>query len=330
MPSIDHAADPVTLDQIRVFLQVAEDGSFSAAARHLRRAQSAVSYAVANLERILDVQLFTREGRTPELTDAGKALVADARIVHSQVEELVARARAMAHGVEPMLSLAVDVMFPMPALVEAIGAFREAYPAVSLVLHTEALGAVSQFVLDGSCRVGVGPSLPKFPPALQRWPLSRVSIVSVVAASHPLAQHKGTIPNAVMQRYVQLVLSDRSRLTEGMDFGVLNGRTWRLADLSAKHAFLRAGFGWGGMPLHMVKDDLESGRLVRIVPAGLGDGAQEVQLFAIYRGSDPPGPAGRWLLERLGADWGGQRCPTARASAPASGRRRKKSACALR
>jgi DNA-binding transcriptional LysR family regulator len=325
MEPIDHAVDPVTLDQIRVFLRVAEEGSFSAAARRLHRAQSAVSYAVANLERILDVQLFTREGRTPVLTDAGKALIADAQIVHSQVEELLARARSMAPGVEPRLSLAVDVMFPMPVLVDAIGAFREAFPAVSLVLYTEALGAVSQYVLDGACRIGVGPALPKFPPELQRWPLSRVTMVSVVAASHPLAHHKGTIPMAVMQRYVQLVLSDRSRLTEGVDFGVLSGRTWRLADLSAKHAFLLAGFGWGGMPLHMVKDDLDKGRLARIVPAELGDGAQEIQVFAIYRGSDPPGPAGRWLLQKLGADWGEQRCPSAVAAAPARRQRRKQS-----
>src|SRR5438309_8177420 len=47
----------------------------------------------------------------------------------------------------------------------------------------------------------------------------------------------------------QLVLTDRSELSQGKEFGVFSANTWRLADLGAKHAFLRAGLGWGGMPV---------------------------------------------------------------------------------
>ena len=146
MKSMAPLPDAVTLDQLRVFLLVAEQGSFSAAARSLRRAQSAVSYAIANLERVLGVLLFEREGRTPSLTEAGRSLLSETRLIHGQVEQLTARARSMAQGVEPQLALAVDVMFPMSALVEAVGAFREEFPAVSLVLHVEALGGIAQLL----------------------------------------------------------------------------------------------------------------------------------------------------------------------------------------
>jgi len=68
----------------------------------------------------------------------------------------------------------------------------------------------------------------------------------------------------VIEKHVQLVLTDRTTLTEGRDYSVLSPLTWRLADLGAKHAFLRAGLGWGHMPLHMVNADLDANALVRI------------------------------------------------------------------
>jgi DNA-binding transcriptional LysR family regulator len=59
-------AEPVTFDQLAVFMAIVETGSFSGAARKLSRAQSAVSYAIANLERLLEIELFDRTGRKPE------------------------------------------------------------------------------------------------------------------------------------------------------------------------------------------------------------------------------------------------------------------------
>lgn len=85
---------PITLDQLRVFIAVVEEGSFTAAAKKLRRVQSAISYSVANLERLLEVPLFDRAGRLPVLTDAGRALLEDAREVDHRVEKLVDRAKS--------------------------------------------------------------------------------------------------------------------------------------------------------------------------------------------------------------------------------------------
>lgn len=63
--------DAITLDQLRVFIAVADTGSFSAAARHVGRAQSAVSHAIAQLENQLDLQLFERTGKAPILSEHG-------------------------------------------------------------------------------------------------------------------------------------------------------------------------------------------------------------------------------------------------------------------
>jgi DNA-binding transcriptional LysR family regulator len=71
--------DGVTLDQLRSFIASVNQGSFSAAARKLRRAQSVVSDLVSSLEGQMGVRLFDRSARYPKLTPAGIALLADAR-----------------------------------------------------------------------------------------------------------------------------------------------------------------------------------------------------------------------------------------------------------
>ena len=78
--------DGLTLDQLRTFIAAVDEGSFSAAGRKLRRAQSVVSQTLANLEAQLGVKLFDRSARYPRLTDEGRSLLADARSVADNVD----------------------------------------------------------------------------------------------------------------------------------------------------------------------------------------------------------------------------------------------------
>lgn len=290
--------NPITLDQLTVFLAIAEHGSFSAAARHLHRAQSAVSYAIANLERLLDVELFDRGGRLPLLTDAGRSLIADARSVLLHAELLRSRAKGIAGGIEPELSLAVDMMFPTPILTRALREFLAEFPTVGLRLFTEGLGAVANLVLGGGCVLGICGPLFQSDPQLEREPLLAIAMRTVVASSHPLAAATSPIGSAELREHIQIVLTDRSRLTEGVDAGVLARRTWRVADLHAKHTLLREGFGWGNMPLHLVADDLERGRLTVIEATELGR-EFSLQTSLVQRANASLGIAGCWLRERL-------------------------------
>jgi DNA-binding transcriptional LysR family regulator len=291
--------DGMSLDQLRTFIAAAEEGSFSAAGRKLRRAQSVVSQTLANLENQLGVRLFDRDGRYPRLTDQGQALLNDARAIADGMDSFKARAKVLREGVEPELSLSVDVMYPMSALTEAVGSFRGAFPHTALRLTVEALGAVIEPVLQGTCHIGVIGTLPVVPDSMSSEPLLEVPIVTVVAPQHPLASYRGVIPRSELQKHVQLVLTDRSKLTEGHSYGVYSQSAWRLADLGAKHAFLRAGFGFGHMPLFMVEDDIARDRLrvVRIEMPGTTN--MLMPMHAVYRKDAPPGPAGRWLIQKL-------------------------------
>jgi DNA-binding transcriptional LysR family regulator len=291
--------DAMSIDQLRTFIAAADEGSFSAAGRKLRRAQSVVSTTLANLEQQVGLALFERTGRYPQLTEAGTALLAQARMAVGGMDAFKARARTLAEGLEPELSVAVDVMFPIETLTTAVQAFQQAYPGTPLRLYVEALGAVIQPLLDGHCRLAIIGSLPEVPDGCASEYLLDVASVTVVAPGHPLAQVEGVILRAEAARHVQLVLTDRSTRTAGRTFGVIAAQTWRLGDLGAKHAFLRAGLGWGSMPRHMVEQDLRDGKLVEIaleIHPLLGAG---FSMHALHMRDHPPGPAGRWFVERL-------------------------------
>ena len=290
--------DGLTLDQLRTFIAAVDEGSFSAAGRKLRRAQSVVSQTLANLEAQLGVKLFDRSARYPKLTEEGRSLLADARSVADNVDGFKARARAMREGLEPELSVVVDVMLPMDALTRAATHSREKFPHTPLRLYVEALGGVVKPVLDRNCRIGVIGSLPLVPDELQAEALLSVPFVTVVTPSHRLAARRGVVSASVIAKQVQLVLTDRTALTEGRNFGVLSPLTWRLADLGAKHAFLKAGLGWGHMPLHMVKADLDSGALVAIRVEGTPRD-MTLPMKVVYPKDAPPGPAARAFIAQL-------------------------------
>jgi DNA-binding transcriptional LysR family regulator len=302
--------DGVSLDQLRTFIAAVDEGSFSAAARKLLRAQSVVSETVSNLEDQIGLALFDRSGRYPKLTPAGVVLLADARNIVTGVDRLKARAKGMAVGLEPELSVVVDVFYPIDAITQIAKEFREHYPGVALRIYVEALGAAIQPVLDGRCSVGIVGSLPVIPGTLTNERLSDVYFLMVAARDHPLTLHKGKIPKEVLGKYTQIVLTDRSELSAGRELGVLSPATWRLADLGAKHNFILNGLGWGGMPLHVVRKDLEEGRLAPLSIEDVPPGGLNLAMSAVWQTKSPPGPAGRWFIERLKA------IPVARGSVP--------------
>jgi DNA-binding transcriptional LysR family regulator len=254
---------------------------------------------LANLEGQLGVTLFDRSARYPTLTEDGRALLQDARAVANQMDGFKARAKTLREGLEPELSLSIDVMYPMRELIDVVAKFRDKFPHTPLRLFVEVLGAVIEPVLQGTCQIGIVGSLPVLPETMHSEFLLDVPLVTVVAPTHPLASYKGVIPQSELQRHVQLVLTDRSTLSKGQSYGVFSKNAWRLADMGARHAFLRAGFGFGNMPQFMVEDDIASGKL-RVIRIELPSNLKPLMAMrAVYRTDAPPGPAGRWLIDHL-------------------------------
>lgn len=307
-----------TLDQLQVFLTVVDAGSFAGAARTLGRATSVISYSIGNLEAQLGVSLFDREStRKPQLTKAGRTVLAEARTISNGISGLRAKVKGLLDGLEAEIHLVLDVMLPPSRVVDALKAFREEFPTVSLRLYVEALGAVTQMVLSGKATIGIGGPLDEVVPGLERIGVGSVELIPVAAPDHPLALAGRNVPG-VARDHIQLVLTDRSPLTLGQDFEVIGTQTWRLADLGSKHMLLKEGIGWGNMPEPMVREDLEKGRLVQLNMPDCKGGFY--RLHAIYRTDTPPGRAGSWLIARFEAQTAGAEAANQRSVSSASPR----------
>ena len=295
--------DALTLDQIRVFLSVVDEGSFPKAAKSLQRAQSAVTYAIRKLEAEIGVPLFDRSAYRSVLTPAGRALLTRARRIAEEAGAFREQARGLASGLEAELCIVLDAFYPMPQIFDALRAFTKQFPQVPPRLYVASLGAAANLVTDGTCAIGLLPSNVAELAALKLTPITTIDMCPVVSPSHPLASIQGIIEPHMLRQHVQLVLTDASTLTAAVDWGVLSSRSWRLADLGAKKSMLLAGLGWGNMPAHMVEDEIKDGRLTVIQPAG-SDTVTALVLGAAYISEHSLGPAGRWMLNYLTSEAG--------------------------
>jgi len=287
-----------TLDQLRIFLAVEEEGSFGGAAKRMGRVVSAISYGIAQMEAQLGVSLFEREGsRKPTLTEAGRGLLAEARAVTDRSDALLAKTRSIHQGLESDVSLVLDVMVPGEVTAQVLGEFRRMFPTVSLNLFVEGLGAVLACLLNNDAQLAIGGPEIDDHKDLERQMVGEVELIPVAAPFHQLAA--GNVLPGESRKHLQLVLSDRSNLTEGREFAVLSPITWKLGDLSAKHSLLKEGIGWGNMPRHMVQADLASGALIELdLPEKPG---AQYQLSALWRRDTKPGPATSWLIDAIRA-----------------------------
>lgn len=292
--------DRLTLDQLRILVAVAETGSFSAAARHLRRVQSAVSQSVQALESTLGVTLFDRAERIPRLTEAGRALLIDARQILGNTESLRAHAESIASEVEPELSLAVDAVLPEEPLRASLKALSQEFPHLPVTLFTEGLGGAEKRLRDRVARLGIYTPLPsgKSSDLLGEF-LAANPMVPVVAASHPLAKAPSPLSRDVIEQHVQLVLTDRTPLTEGFQGNVLGRRIWRFADMNTRLQYLLDGFGWCYMPEHLVEAHIKQRQLQRLDIAEHRGREFIFHLHVMHERSRPPGRAGRWLIAEL-------------------------------
>lgn len=258
--------DAVTINQLRTFITVCDEASFSKASRRLMRAQSAVSHAIAALEDGLGVVLFSREGHKPELTAAGRLLLADARAVIANTEALKNRARSIADAGVSELVIAVDPHFPRELLVKALAELKAESPMLQLKLFSQMSAKSEALVLDGRCTVALvlAQSLIFDASALERRHISDVPFVMVCAPSHPLADLPAPVCAVELQRHTQLAVTDPDTDAQALSTGAIGERTCFVADFAAVHDFVLAGLGWAHMPLENVSADLTAGRLTKL------------------------------------------------------------------
>jgi len=258
--------DNVTINQLRSFVAVCDQGSFSGAALQLGRAQSAISHAIKALESAFDVELFDRNTRKAQLTAAGRSLLPDARAVISRTEEMKTRAGSIARAGAPELSVAVDAYFPRTHLIDCLRTLQEEFSTAAINLRITTMQGGENLVLERVCALAVTIEDVRTvnPEAMERRWLREAEMVTVCAPAYPLASTPKTIPVDEFGRHTQIVVTDNQPGAEKTQQGVAGKRQWLVNDLGAKRDLLKAGLGWGHLPRHLVSKDLASGQLIEL------------------------------------------------------------------
>jgi DNA-binding transcriptional LysR family regulator len=260
--------------------------------------QSAISQTIQSLEDTLGIVLFDRDAKTPKLNETGRVLLQDAYGLVHGADALRARAESIAANIEPELTLAVDSMFPNHVLMETLRVFGREFPNVSVTLFTEGLGAAEQRLRDGVARLGIYSPLSTGTSNDLQWePMTSIELIPVVASSHPLAQEPSPVDRHILEKHTQLVLTDRTPMSQNLRGGILSLHIWRFADLGTRLEFLLAGFGWCNMPRHLVAEHIKAGRLKELAIKDQANLA--LPMHVVYDRSRPPGRAGRWFIEEL-------------------------------
>lgn len=289
---------PFSLDQLATFIAVVEEGSFSAAGRRLGRVQSGVSYTIAQLEEALGSKLFERSGRRPLLTDEGRRLTAEARLVLSQAQELWACASSLREAHEPELRIAIDAAYPRQRLLDASVDFQALFPATMLRIAVGLSGEILEAVRSGRVDLGISHLFGPADPQLALRHAGSVRLVPVCAAHHPIASHPPPHSVAELQRSTQIVHTERGAAST-RDQGVLAPRTWRVTERSLKLELILQGVGWGCLPDAVVRGPVEAGQLVLLQPEPWPEGGHLLPIQSFFLKDHPLGPAGRWLHDRL-------------------------------
>jgi DNA-binding transcriptional LysR family regulator len=262
----------------------------------LRRAQSAVSYGIGRLEMLLGVRLFERSRRESRLTREGQILLAEARQILERVDHFRAAGIAFGEKVEPELALSVSPILAVNALAAAAREFQGQFPHTLLRILGGNLGATFEDVESGRATIGfTGLDVPT---GFTVVTVGRAAMTRVVGRTHPLAGRRSVVPDAELRRHLQLVAMDTSDRTKDVQLNVLSPRTWRIADTLVRYQMVLAGVGWTHLTSEWVAEDLATGRLVAL-PIARSSRLPSYEVRAFHRAAAPPGPAGRWLLERL-------------------------------
>ena len=286
-----------TLDQFQAFVAAAEAGSFSAAARHLGKAQSAVSTAVSNLEIDVGLELFDRSRRNPVLTAEGAALIPYAQAALQGNHEFIARATSLSEGDKARLTIAVEegVAFqPVHGILEELAVNA---PMTEIELLEPGRNDVAELLKSGRADLGVMLQQEDHVEGLYYRGVGYACLVPVCSRGHPLAE-LDQVSHADLRRHRQLItrsrsLEDQSHLRERK-----SPTLWYCDSPYLMIDLVSLGLGWALLPQAVARKRMERGEIVRLhFSFQQSEILQGIDL--VWTERHALGPTGAWLKDRL-------------------------------
>lgn len=277
------------------FEQVARSGSFSSAARLMKKSQSAVNMSMSNLELELNIVLFERNPRQVTLTSEGEILREYVKTILERCHIFDQRVAAFNQEIESHVSLAIEL--PYATISPVLYNFSMTFPRVDIHIKEPFRGDVEAMVRDGEVDLGITLSHPVDSDKIGFVQLGKVVMVHVVSAGHPLAQ-KIPVSFADLHSWRQITFGSQEKKIATAEY-LVSPMIWRVESYSAMLDATMAGLGWASLPREFVHKELASGELVELRQKEYPYTDWIVGVDLLWSKQKKAGKAQKWLCEQL-------------------------------
>jgi DNA-binding transcriptional LysR family regulator len=241
----------------------------------------------------LGIQLLEVKGRKAYLTEQGEVLLRRSRHLTQTVEELEQLANNLEEGWEPSITVAREIIYPMPKLVNALKAFLPESRGTRVTVVDSVISGTTELINAQGVDIAICGTPPKGHVA---EPLCETELYLVTHPDHPLAALEQVEDDKQLVQHLQLVIKDTG-IKGSPDTGWLKAeQRWTVTNFHEAKEILSQGIGFCWIPSFLVEEELAQGKLSRIMLQG--SRSRKIILSLVIPNRDRQGPASK-LLERL-------------------------------
>lgn len=287
----------ITAESLHVVVTIARHRSFAAAAKHLHKVPTAVSYTVRKLEQSLGVQLFERRDGALCLTQAGQYVLERGELILDELEDLRFAATRIAAGYEAQLRLSLNNIVSVMPLLPLIRESAALFPQTEIHVQIDVHNGVWDALLEKRADIAIAaPNQVVNDAGLVCEPMGQIGWDFAISPGHPLARAREPLSTASLRKYPAICVTDTSvRLEPKVAWRLRGQKALTAPDFRHKIQMHLAGLGIGFLPRQVCRPYVERGELV---VRRVAEPKQDTPLFMAWR-AEPQGRCIQWWLAAL-------------------------------
>jgi DNA-binding transcriptional LysR family regulator len=270
----------ITLEQWRALQAVVEGGSYAKAAEALHKSQSTITYAVQQIQSLLDVKVFELRGRKAVLTEAGQVLYRRARTLLEEASALERGAAEMAAEWQPEIRIAAEAVFPTWLLLECLAEFAKVRPETRIELYETVRSGTLEMLSEGRVDLAIGETV-----GVHSRLLMPIRVIGVASPQHPLHKLGRPLTQRDLKRHRRVFIRDTGS-HRTVDVSGVELR-WTVSNKATSIRVVTMGLAFAFLPEEMVLEEIRAGTLK---PLPLGPGAElTASLYLSHADPEFPG-----------------------------------------
>lgn len=291
----------ISKDQLNLLLSVLDKGSFSAAARALGRAPSAVSMGIANLEAELNIQLFERVGREPVPTPQALSLAVQARALVQHMQQWEAQALAMSMGLESTLSIAIEPELLSIHWADYLAALAQQFPALEVEIVTAPHEDTMTLLHEGRVQLALLYERAEYDGGENFQEVLSEQLIAVAAKNHPLVCRPAGMDSQDLTQTRQIVVASREQphLKPRL---LMSSLFWRTDSHIAALSLVLNGVGWAILPRTLIQPYIEQQRLCALEARNFNN-SFPLCVDLVWSGKHPLGVAAHRMIAMVQEDY---------------------------